>query len=55
MLVTPITPLQLYKINSSGRISKIAREYVNAKKDWLAAIHLPKNALYLNPKERKVN
>ncbi|MGD1837005.1 MAG: hypothetical protein ACPKPY_02970 [Nitrososphaeraceae archaeon] len=55
MLVTPITPLQLYQINSSVHISKIAREYVNAKKDWLTVIHLPKKVLYLNPKERKVN
>ena len=43
--------------NASYHISKITREYVNAQKekDWLAVIHLPKRAPYLNPNERKVN
>jgi transposase len=41
--------------NASYHISKITREYVNAKKDWLTVIHFPKRAPYLNPNERKVN
>ena len=41
--------------NASYHISKITREYINAKKDWLTVIYLPKGAPYLNPNERKVN
>jgi len=41
--------------NASYHISKITREYVNSQKDWLAVIHLPKRAPYLNPNERQVN
>ena len=41
--------------NASYHISKITREYVNAQRDWLTVIHLPKRAPYLNPNERKVN
>jgi hypothetical protein len=29
--------------------------YINAQKDWLTVIHLPKKAPYLNPNERKEN
>jgi hypothetical protein len=29
--------------------------YINAQKDWLTVIHLPKKAPYLNPNKRKVN
>ena len=29
--------------------------YINAQKQWLTIIHLPKKASYLNPNERKVN
>lgn len=41
--------------NASYHISKIIREYVNAQRNWLTVIHLPKRAPYLNPNERKVN
>ena len=41
--------------NASYHVSKITGEYVNAQKDWLIVIHLPKRAPYLNPNERKVN
>lgn len=41
--------------NASYHVSKITGEYVNAQKDWLSIIHLPKRAPYLNPNERKVN
>ena len=41
--------------NASYPTSKITREYVNAERDWLTEIHLPKRAPYLNPNERKVN
>lgn len=41
--------------NASYHVSKITGEYVNAQKDWLIVIHLPKKAPYLNPNERKVN
>lgn len=41
--------------NASFHLSKMTREYINAQKDWLIVIHLPKRAPYLNPNERKVN
>lgn len=41
--------------NASFHLSKIVVEYINAQKDWLTIIHLPKRAPYLNPNERKVN
>jgi hypothetical protein len=41
--------------NASFHLSMIVRKYINAQKDWLTIIHLPKKAPYLNPNERKVN
>ena len=41
--------------NASYHVSLIVLNYINAQKDWLTIIHLPKKAPYLNPNERKVN
>ena len=41
--------------NTINHISKMARKYINAQRDWLTTVHLPKRAPYLNPNERKVN
>lgn len=41
--------------NASFHVSRMTREYVEAQKDWLTVIRLPKKAPYLNPNERKVN
>lgn len=41
--------------NASYHVSQIVRNYIDAQKDWLSLIHLPKKAPYLNPNERKVN
>jgi hypothetical protein len=41
--------------NASYHVSQIVLNYINAQKDWLTIIHLPKKAPYLNPNERKVN
>jgi hypothetical protein len=41
--------------NASYHVSQIVLNYINAQKDWLTVIHLPKKAPYLNPNERKVN
>lgn len=41
--------------NASFHVSQIVHDYVNAQKDWITIIHLPKKAPYLNPNERKIN
>ena len=41
--------------NASYHVNQMVREYVNAQKDWLTIIHLPKKAPYMNPNERRVN
>jgi DDE superfamily endonuclease len=41
--------------NASYHVSQMVQNYMNAQKDWLTIIHLPKKAPYLNPNERKVN
>ena len=41
--------------NASYHVSQIVLNYINAQKQWLTIIHLPKKAPYLNPNERKVN
>jgi DDE superfamily endonuclease len=41
--------------HASFHISKMTNDYINAQKDWLTIIYLPKKAPYLNPNERKVN
>jgi transposase len=41
--------------NASYHVSRTALNYIDAQKDWLTIIHLPKKAPYLNPNERKVN
>jgi transposase len=41
--------------NASYHVSQIVQNYINAQKDWLTIIHLPKKAPYLNPIERRVN
>ncbi|MGB6532222.1 MAG: transposase [Candidatus Nitrosopolaris sp.] len=41
--------------NASYHVSQIVLNYINAQKDWLTIIHLPKKASYLNPNERRVN
>jgi DDE superfamily endonuclease len=41
--------------NASYHVSQMVQNYINAQKDWLTIIHLPKKAPYLNPNERKVN
>jgi hypothetical protein len=41
--------------NASYHISQTVLNYINAQKDWLTIIHLPKKAPYLNPNERRVN
>lgn len=41
--------------NASYHVSQTVLNYINAQKDWLTVIHLPKKAPYLNPNERKVN
>ena len=41
--------------NASHHVSQMVQNYINAQKDWLTIIHLPKKAPYLNPNERKVN
>ncbi|MGC2682843.1 MAG: transposase [Candidatus Nitrosopolaris sp.] len=41
--------------NASYHVSQIVLNYINAQKDWLTIIHLPKKAPYLNPNERRVN
>ena len=41
--------------NASYHVSQTVMNYINAQKDWLTVIHLPKKAPYLNPNERKVN
>jgi hypothetical protein len=40
--------------NASYHVSQTVLNYINAHKDWLTVIHLPKTP-YLNPNERKVN
>lgn len=41
---------------ASYNLSQIVRNYIDAQKDWLSLIHLPKKAPYLkNPNERKVS
>ena len=39
----------------NGPVSQTVLNYINAHKDWLTAMYLPKKALYVNPNERKVN
>lgn len=41
--------------NASYHKSTTVQKYINAQKDWLTIIQLPKKAPYLNPIERKVN
>jgi hypothetical protein len=42
--------------NASYHVSLMVRNYIRAQKeDWLTIMHLPKNAPYLKPNERKVN
>ena len=41
--------------NASYHVNQMVRDYVNAQKDWLTIIHLPKKAPYMNPNERRVN
>ena len=41
--------------NASYHVSKIMLDYINAQRDWLTVIHLPKKAPYLNPNERRIN
>ena len=41
--------------NASYHVNQIVRDYVNAQKEWLTIIHLPKKAPYMNPNERRVN
>ena len=41
--------------NASYHVSQTVLNYINAHKDWLTIIYLPKKAPYLNPNERKVN
>ena len=41
--------------HASFHVSKMTNDYINAQKQWLTMIHLPKKAPYLNPNERKVN
>ena len=41
--------------NASYHVNQIVRDYVNAQKDWLTIIHLPKKTPYMNPNERRVN
>ena len=41
--------------NASYHVSQTVLNYIDAQKDWLTIIHLPKKAPYLNPNERKVN
>ena len=41
--------------NASFHVSKMTNDYINAQKQWLTMIYLPKKAPYLNPNERKVN
>ena len=41
--------------DASFHLSMTVLKYINTQKDWLTIIHLPKNAPYLNPNERKVN
>jgi hypothetical protein len=41
--------------NASYHVNQIVRDYVNAQKEWLTIIHLPKKVPYMNPNERRVN
>ena len=41
--------------HASFHVSKMTNDYINAQKQWLTIIYLPKKAPYLNPNERKVN
>ena len=41
--------------HASFHVSKMTNDYINAQKQWLTMIYLPKKAPYLNPNERKVN
>ena len=41
--------------HASFHVSKMTSDYINAQKQWLTMIYLPKKAPYLNPNERKVN
>ncbi len=41
--------------NASYHVNQMVRAYVNAQKNWLTIIHLPKKAPYMNPNERRVN
>jgi transposase len=41
--------------NASYHVNQMVTDYVNAQKDWLTIIHLPKKAPYMNPNERRVN
>jgi transposase len=41
--------------NASYHVSQMVRNYINAQRDWLTVIHLPKKAPYLNPNERRIN
>ena len=47
--------LILIRDNASYHVSRTVLNYIDAQKDWLTIIHLPKKAPYLNPNERKVN
>jgi DDE superfamily endonuclease len=41
--------------HASFHVSRMTNDYINAQKQWLTMIYLPKKAPYLNPNERKVN
>jgi len=41
--------------NASYHTSQTVLNYINAQKNWVTVIHLPKKAPYLNPNERKVS
>ena len=41
--------------HASFHVSKMTNDYINAQKQWLTMIYLPKKPPYLNPNERKVN
>ena len=41
--------------HASFHVSKMTNDYINAQKQWLTIIYLPKKTPYLNPNERKVN
>jgi hypothetical protein len=50
--------IQIFKlVNSSGasyHVNQIVRDYVNAQKEWLTIIHLPKKARYINPNDQQI-